>query len=70
MSTVESASSTAMVFMDPYSIIKDYLLDPGYQIGDTFEYHVNISDVTDLYSWQVNITWDPAMLNFTGITYC
>jgi hypothetical protein len=55
--------------MDPEKIIKDYLDDPGYQIGDTLEYHVNISAVTDLFAWQVNVTWDPAMLNFTGVVY-
>jgi hypothetical protein len=59
--------TTATVFVDPDKIVKDYLLDPGYQVGDTFQVHVNISAVADLYTWNVNITWNPAMLNFTRI---
>ena len=55
------------VFIDPNKIIKDYLVDPGYQIGNTFVVHINVSSVTDLFSYQVNITWNTAMLNFTGI---
>jgi len=60
-------SSTASVFVDPDKIIKDYVLDPGYQIGDTFTVHVNISDVTDLFTWQINLGWDPDILNMSNI---
>ena len=59
--------STADVFVDPDKIIKDYVADSGYQIGDTFVFHVNITGVTDLFSYQVNVTWNTAILNFTGI---
>lgn len=64
---VQSAPSTTSVFMDPEKILKDYLLDPGYQVGDTFQVHLNISDAADLYTWNVNTTWNPAILNFTQI---
>jgi len=64
---LNQTDSTATVFVDPKKIVKDYLLDPGYQIGCTFQVHINISAVVDLYTWNVNITWNPAMLNFTGI---
>jgi len=64
---LNQTDSTATVFVDPNKIVKDYLLDPGYQIGDKFQVHINISAVADLYTWNVNITWNPAMLNFTGI---
>ena len=59
--------STANVFVDPDKIIKDYVADPGYQIGNTFVVHVNITGVADLFSYQVNVTWNTAILNFTGI---
>ncbi len=65
-SAVES-TSTATVFVDPDKIIKDYLMDPGYQIGDTFTVHVNVSEATDLFAWQVNVTWNTNILNFTGM---
>jgi len=64
---LEPASSTTRLFIEPDEIVKDYLLDPGYQINDTFQIHVNVSDVADLYLWNVNLSWSPDILNFTGI---
>jgi len=60
-------SSSAVVFVDPEPIIKDYVNDPGYQIGDTFQIHVNITDASSLFSWQINISWDPSMLNVSDV---
>lgn len=57
------------VFINPSKIIVDYIKNPGYQIGNTFSVHVNVSSVTDLFSYQVNVTWNKAMLNYTGVTY-
>jgi hypothetical protein len=58
------------VFVIPAAIIKDYVLEPGYQIGDKFTVYINVTSVTDLFTWQLNFTWDPAILNFTKkITY-
>jgi len=71
-STVEPASPgpTPLVFVDPDMIVKDYDNDPGYQIGDPLQVHVNVSMYdTELFAWQVNVTWDTAMLNFTGLSY-
>lgn len=31
------------VFVDPSKTIKDYVNDPGYQIGDTFVFHVTLT---------------------------
>ena len=59
---VESSSSIPTVFVDP-AVISDVTL----QSGSYFTVHVNISDVTDLFTWQVNITWNPAILNFSGV---
>jgi len=44
----------------PAYYFKDYLLQ---QIGSTFWVHVNVSSVTDLFTWQLNITWNKAILN-------
>jgi len=60
-------SSSPVVLVDPNTTIKDYVNDPGYQIGDTFQVHVNITGVSDLFSWQLNISWDPSMLNVTDV---
>ena len=56
------------VFVDPGKIIVDYIYDSSYQIGNTFVVHINVSDVTDLFSYQVNVTWNTDVLNFTGIS--
>jgi len=60
-------SSSPDVFVDPSAIIKDYVNDPGYQIGNTFEVPVNITGVTDLFAWQVNMSWDASLLNVSNI---
>ena len=62
-STVEPASSsTPTVFVDPVNI-----LDETKQSGSLVTFHVNVSDVTDLFAWQVNVTWDTAILNVSRI---
>lgn len=62
--------SVANISFAPDPIIVDYVNNPGYQIGDTFVLSINISDVTDLFTWQANVTWNPGMFNFTnGVVY-
>ena len=35
--------------------------------GESFEINVTVSDVSDLYGWQFNITFNSAVLNCTGV---
>ena len=35
--------------------------------GQNFTINVSISDVTDLYSWQIELSWNPSLLNVTNI---
>lgn len=58
-----SSSSTPWVFVDPVKVIDESLQPPS----STFTVHVNVSDVTDLFAWQINMTWDPSILSFSGI---
>lgn len=67
--TPESNGSTPSVFADPDKTIKDYLNDPGYQIGDKFWVYTNISDVTDLYTWHAKLSWNKDVLNGSQIVY-
>ena len=55
------------VFVDPEATIGDYVNDPGFLIGDFVQVNVNITDATDLFSYQVNVTWTPGTLGFTQI---
>jgi hypothetical protein len=58
------------VFVDPGSIVKDYINNPGYQVGNTFYLNINVTEMVDLFTWQLNLTWNPAVLNFTKrVTY-
>lgn len=64
--------SSTEVLVDPDSVIKDYLNDPGYQIDDTFLVDVNISAPVaepDLYTWHVTISYDNDTLNVSNLLY-
>jgi len=62
------SSSLPEVFVDPNTIIKDYENDLWYQIGNTTQIQLNITDATDLFAWQINVSWSNAsMLNVSNI---
>ena len=50
--------------MDPAYYYKDYSLQP---VGTKFTVHINISEFSDLFTWQVNMTWNKAILNVSRI---
>jgi len=56
-----SASTVAKVFVDPPET-----KDTGKGIGSTFTVKVNVSNVEELYGWQINMTYNPAVLNTTA----
>jgi len=64
-SQTAEVTSTASVFVNPAAFIQDYSALP---IGSTFTVHVNVSGVTDLFSWQINLTWNKAILNLSRIS--
>lgn len=59
---VASTGST-VVFVDPPEIRDDTL-----QAGSNFAVSIDVSDVSDLYGWEVNMTWDASIVNATTIT--
>lgn len=65
--SMQSAMESTSVFVEPPPIVGNYEWDLGFNISDTFQVHINVSDVTDLCTWNVNVTWDPAVLDFTRI---
>jgi hypothetical protein len=70
MNIMQPNSPGPTVFVDPSLIIKDYINNPGYQIGNKFYVNINVTEMTDLFTWQLNLTWNPKMLNFTKrVTY-
>jgi len=60
----EPDAGTEKVFMDPRWYIKVITSQP---VGSVFTVHVNVSDVTDLYAYGVNVTWNPTILTFSRI---
>jgi hypothetical protein len=47
------------VFVDPLTI-------EGTMIGENVTVNINVSNITDLYGWQVGMTFNPDVLNCTG----
>lgn len=41
---------------------------PVASVGDTINYDLTISDVTDLYGYQFSLQFDPTLVNITGVT--
>jgi hypothetical protein len=37
--------------------------------GPNFKVNVTVYDASYLYSWQINMTWNPAVLQYTGLTF-
>jgi len=60
-SLVTPLSSTT-VFVDPPHVLNETL-----QAGSKFTVHVNVSDVTDLFTWQASMNWDSSILNVSRI---
>lgn len=52
--TVPTTTTTTMIYVDS--------LSDQYQVGDTINLKIMISDVTDLFAWQAGMTFNPAVL--------
>jgi hypothetical protein len=55
-------SSSTTVIADPSKV-----LDVALQAGNKFTVHLNVSDVSDLFTWQINMNWNSSMLNVSRI---
>ena len=60
----QSSSSSTKVFVDPPKIQNGTL-----QTGSIFTVDLNVSDVDDLFAWQVSLSWNSSVLNVTTITF-
>jgi PKD repeat protein len=56
-----NAPTLANVFADPPET-----KDPAKGVGSTFTIKVNVSNVVELFGWQINMTYDPAVVNTTA----
>lgn len=61
---VAHSSPTTTFYVDPSSII-DQNLAPG----SSFTVSVNVADAVDLFAWQVNMSWNTALLNANEIVF-
>ena len=48
------------------SIIPPSIVDPSLSIGQEFIVNVTVEDVVDLYTWQVQVFFDPSIINCTN----
>jgi hypothetical protein len=49
-----------------FSVTPDTIINEAKQPPATFSVNLTIADVTNLNTWQANVTWDPAMLDYTS----
>ncbi len=56
------SSSSPQVFVDPAMVC-----DETKQAGAVFAVDVNVSDATDLFAWQINMSWNPSILNLNSV---
>jgi hypothetical protein len=64
---IQPNSPGTTVFVVPSNYFKDYSLQP---VGSKFTVYINITttDALDLYTWQINMTWNKAILNMSKFT--
>lgn len=58
--SIAAASPATVVAVDP----KTTATEPG----ESFEINLTVSNVSDLYGWQFNLTFDPTILNAVNVT--
>lgn len=58
------ASPTTTIYVVPSSIVDSSLAPES-----SFTVSVNVADAVDLYAWQVNMSWNTALLNATEIAF-
>jgi hypothetical protein len=65
----EPDSPGTNVFVDPAKTIRDYVNNPTYRRGNIIQLSINLTTdvVTDLYAYQIDVTWNPAVLNFSNV---
>jgi hypothetical protein len=56
----DSWADPATISFDPSSV-------DAVQVGETFTVNVMISDVSNLYGWQINVTFNPGVLGVDGV---
>jgi hypothetical protein len=64
LSVGPSSPSSTRVFVDPPKVQDETL-----QAGSTFTVNLNVSDVDDLFAWQVSLSWNSSILNVTSVTF-
>jgi len=60
-------AATGDAWADPATISLDPTKVDALQVGETFTVNVMISDVSNLYGWQVNVTFNPSVLGAVRI---
>jgi hypothetical protein len=61
-SDVHLSSPTSTLYVDPLAVTKL----PA-DVGSTFDVSVKITDVSDLFGFDVNLTWDGTLIAFAGL---
>jgi hypothetical protein len=54
-----SSPTSTVIYVDPNTVQGT--------VGQNFVVNVSISNVTDLYAWQLTLTWNPSLLSVTNV---
>ncbi|MEM3788971.1 MAG: hypothetical protein QXN95_03790 [Candidatus Bathyarchaeia archaeon] len=65
--TVRVVTPTAIIRVTAANGVTTYYSNMT-KVGDEITFNVTVVDVEDLQNWQIHLTWDPTLLNFTEIS--
>jgi len=65
---VFSGANSVRAFSTTMSVVPSSIIDTSKAPGSTFVIDANVSDVDDLFAWQVKILFNPSLLNCTAAT--
>jgi len=68
-SPIAYANSTELAVINPSTGGTTFVFNaPTTNVGDTFIANVTVFNVANLSSWQLNVTWDPSVINLVNVS--
>jgi len=67
MLRIDDAVEVKWMHVDPITIVSVYPSISRAPVGEAFTINITVSDVFDLYGWEFNVSFDPAVLDCTGV---
>lgn len=68
-STLAAASLVTAIPSTTLGMVPNNLVDPTINPGSNIRINLTISDITDLFTWQIKVIYNPVLLNCTNASY-